>query len=152
MHGSTCIFAANLTIFSLKNYHGYEKQYHGNLFIRPDIGCGSDFCGENDASGVTAPKPLSEHWYNNTCITAGSPYSGDCSGGPDLLSSDTMQPSGNMFLTPSGDPTKLLVNCAGAAPPAPPAPPGPPHCDKTKTSCTAAWHCATCKVGASVRE
>ena len=128
-----------------KNYHGYEKQYYGNLFIRPDIGCGNTNCGENDASGVTAPKALSENWFNNTCITAGSPYGGACDK-PDPASSTSMQYAGNTFLTPTGDAEKLMVNCDGAAP-APPPP--PPKCAKSKTDCTAAWHCKTCKAGAS---
>ena len=42
-------------------------RYYENLFIRPDIGCGNDYCGENDASGVSAPRSLEEHWFNNTC-------------------------------------------------------------------------------------
>ena len=73
-----------------KNYHGYDKKYHNNLFIRPDLGCGSNFCGENDASGVSDPKALNENWYNNTCITAGSPYGGECDA-PDKDSSSSMQ-------------------------------------------------------------
>ena len=109
-----CTSSSVLTSAGTKNYHGYDKQYHDNLFIRPDIGCGDNFCGENDASGVTAPKPLNENWFNNTCITAGSPYNGACSGPPNAASSDDMQYSGNTFLTPSGDATKLLVTCPGA--------------------------------------
>ena len=88
-----------------KNYHGYEKQYYGNLFIRPDIGCGEVQCAVNDASGVTAPKSLNENWFNNTCITAGTPYSGQCDK-PDPASSTSIQYANNTFLTPSGDPTE----------------------------------------------
>jgi hypothetical protein len=86
-----------------KNYHGYEKQYYGNLFIRPDIGCGEVHCAVNDASGVIAPKSLNENWFNNTCITAGTPYSGQCDK-PDPASSTSIQYANNTFLTPSGDP------------------------------------------------
>lgn len=126
-----------------KNYHGYEKQYYGNLFIRPDIGCGEVECAVNAASGVTAPKSLNENWFNNTCITAGTPYSGQCDK-PDPASSTSMQYANNTFLTPSGDPSKLMISCTGLAP----SPPGPPHCAARTTSCTPAWHCDTCKVNA----
>jgi hypothetical protein len=129
-----------------KNYHGYEKQYYGNLFIRPDIGCGNVFCGENDASGVEAPKILAERWFNNTCITAGTPYKGACDA-PDANSSTSMQYARNVFLTPTGDPQQLLVTCTGAGPP-PPSPP-PAKCAPSKSQCTAAWHCRTCKATAS---
>jgi len=129
-----------------KNYHGYNKKFHGNLFIRPDLGCGNTVCGENDASGVSAPKVLAEHWYNNTCITAGTPYSGACDA-PDPKSSTSMQYSGNTFMTPSGKPDDLRISCDGAVPPPPPPP--PPKCAKNQTQCDAGWHCATCKVGAS---
>lgn len=98
-----------------KNYHGYHKEYRNNLFIRPDIGCGNTVCGENDASGVSpgGPRPLSENWYNNTCVTAGTPYKDDvaCKGAPDANSTTAMQYRGNTFLTPSGDPEKLMVSC-----------------------------------------
>jgi hypothetical protein len=127
-----------------KNYHGYEKQYYGNLFIRPDIGCGEVHCAVNDASGVIAPKSLNENWFNNTCITAGTPYSGQCDK-PDPASSTSIQYANNTFLTPSGDPAKLMVSCTGLAP----SPPGPSHCaTRTKLGCAPAWHCDTCKTNA----
>ena len=130
-----------------KNYHGYNKRYYGNLMLRPDLGCGNDFCGENDASGVMHPLALNESWTNNTCATAGIPYAGACDS-PSKTSSTSMQYAYNHFLTPSGDSDQLQVSCDGVGPP-PPPPPVRKCAQNTTKGCVPKWHCSVCKVNAN---
>jgi len=99
-------------------YHGYNMNVSRNLFVRPDDACGHDYCMENDASGVSAPKPQLNFFVNNTCIIAGNRSVMD--GGTyldmrkappfdpvqchlDLASSDVTQTIATTFLTDSGD-------------------------------------------------
>ena len=99
-------------------YHGYNMNVSRNLFVRPDDSCGHDYCMENDASGVIAPKPQLNFFVNNTCIIAGnrSVLDGgtylDMRKAPpfvpqqchfDLESSDVTQTIDTRFLTHSGD-------------------------------------------------